>query len=173
MRGDEEDGPRENDWLAEEDWLEAPTEEVTAKAPRRRPTPRPRGTPNRRLVALIAGASILLLVILIAVVRGGDDEPESTPTAPTETTAQPETEAAPPLQIPEAGTLGAGDSGPRVRRLQRALAQLGYAVTTDGEFGPGTTAAVQAFQEDAGLNADGVAGPATARAINAELATGG
>jgi peptidoglycan hydrolase-like protein with peptidoglycan-binding domain len=115
--------------------------------------------------------------VLIAIFRGGDDEPaETATTVPTETApAQTQTGAQeqPSFQISESGTLSEGDSGRSVRRLQRALAQLGYAVTPDGEYGPGTTTAVQAFQEDAGLEADGVAGPETARAINSALTGGG
>lgn len=174
MRDDESNGPREDDWLAEDDWLDAPTQEVPPGASRRRPGPRPRGTPSRGLIALVAGASILLLIILIAVFQGdGDDPEEAAPTVPTETTAGPDTEAGQSLQIPESGSLSEGDSGRRVRRLQRALAQLGFDVTPDGAFGPGTTAAVSGFQERAGLDADGVVGPETARAINEALAAEG
>jgi cell wall-associated NlpC family hydrolase len=53
-----------------------------------------------------------------------------------------------------------GDSGPRVRALQRALG-----VTADGAFGPVTKRAVQAFQRAHGLEAKGVVGPLTARAL--------
>jgi hypothetical protein len=79
----------------------------------------------------------------------------------------------PGLQLQAGDTLSEGDSGPRVRRLQRALAELGYDVTADGEFGPGTSAAVQSFQEEAGLQADGVVGSATVQAINEALAERG
>lgn len=173
MRSDPGNGPREDDWLAEDDWLEAPTEETRPDAPRRGRGPRPPGgPPNRRLVALVAGASLILLIVLFFAFRGDGDEPEQTATTvPTETTQEQPTGtgAETGFQISESGTLSQGDSGREVRRLQRALAELGYDVSPDGEFGPGTTAAVQDFQEDAGLPADGIAGPATAQAINAEL----
>ena len=63
-----------------------------------------------------------------------------------------------------------GSTGPRVGQLQRGLAELGYEVgTIDGEYGPSTAEAIEAFQTDAGLDADGIAGAATIRAINREL----
>jgi hypothetical protein len=177
MRRREGNGPNEDDWLAEEDWVEAPTEEMSSPSGRpRRPRPQPPpGMPSRRLLGVVAAVSIVLLVILVAVLQGGDDsaeEPEAAPTTTSATTGATGTEAQ-TLRIPESGTLSAGDSGPRVRRLQRALDALGFDVTPDGAFGPSTTTAVQSFQEDAGLTADGVAGPETARAINEALAETG
>jgi hypothetical protein len=174
MRRGGSDGPHEDDWLAEESWLEAPTEETPSPSRRRLPQPPP-GTPSRRLVVLVAAVSIVLLVILVALLRGDGDATEepTTTVTPTETTAAPQAEAEQSLRLPESGTLREGDTGPRVRRLQRALARLGYDVTPDGVFGPGTTAAVRGFQADAGLDADGVVGSRTASAINAALAAGG
>lgn len=49
-----------------------------------------------------------------------------------------------------------GDHGDAVARLQTALG-----ISADGDFGPGTKAAVVAFQTKNGLGADGVVGPAT------------
>lgn len=49
---------------------------------------------------------------------------------------------------------------------QQALADLGYyAGKIDGVAGTATTAAVKAFQNDAGLNADGSAGPDTRKTL--------
>jgi hypothetical protein len=173
MRRREGNGPNEDDWLAEEDWLEAPTEEMSSPS-RRPPAPRPPGTPSRRLVALVAGISILLLAILVIVFSGDDEEPEAPATttqAETGTATGQETE--PSLQLQAGDPLSEGDSGPRVRRLQRALASLGYDVTADGQFGPGTSTAVRSFQEEAGLDADGVVGASTVSAINDALAERG
>jgi hypothetical protein len=58
-------------------------------------------------------------------------------------------------------TLRRGSRGDPVRELQRALARVGHAVTADGIFGPGTEAAVRAYQAANGLTADGVVGAMT------------
>jgi putative chitinase len=64
-----------------------------------------------------------------------------------------------------------GMHGDDVRALQADLARLGYKdahgreLHTDGKFGPGTQAALEAFQRDHKLQADGVAGPKTREAI--------
>lgn len=60
-----------------------------------------------------------------------------------------------------------GSRNEDVETLQRQLAQAGYRVAIDGDFGPGTEAAVLAFQAKAGLAADGIVGPATWRALDA------
>jgi len=50
------------------------------------------------------------------------------------------------LQLPH-HTLREGDHGHDVRNLQRALRAYGIGVVVDGDFGPQTTSAVQAYQE--------------------------
>jgi len=65
-------------------------------------------------------------------------------------------------------TLKLGSSGPDVQDLQQKLKQLGFDPhSVDGNFGPGTNAALIAFQQSKGLPADGVAGPATIAALQA------
>ncbi len=57
-----------------------------------------------------------------------------------------------------------GDNGPRVETLQRALNRAlepSPELSVDGDFGPATEGAVLRFQEQVGLNADGIVGPAT------------
>lgn len=54
-----------------------------------------------------------------------------------------------------------------MRRLQADLQLAGFYTdgTLDGVFGPGTEAAIMAFQRSAGLKDDGYAGPATLAAL--------
>lgn len=66
-----------------------------------------------------------------------------------------------------ARTLKQGSSGEDVRGLQIVLNSLGANLATDGSFGPGTKAAVQAFQRQRGLVPDGVVGPTTWAALRA------
>ena len=67
-----------------------------------------------------------------------------------------------------------GSSGPDVLTLQSALFQLGFDPNgTDGRFGAGTEAAVKAFQKSKGLTPDGIAGPATMAALQANAAVAG
>lgn len=60
-----------------------------------------------------------------------------------------------------------GSKGTDVQKLQEQLNQLGIrdargrVLNADGDFGANTKAAVEAFQKQQGLKADGIAGPAT------------
>ena len=58
-----------------------------------------------------------------------------------------------------------GDDGPEVKAMQEQLNGAGYAVTADGDFGATTEKAVKAFQKDRGLDADGVVGQMTYKAL--------
>lgn len=51
-----------------------------------------------------------------------------------------------------------------VRSYQQSLANLHYAITVDGQFGPQTQAVTEKFQHDQGLQVDGIAGPLTLHA---------
>ena len=63
-------------------------------------------------------------------------------------------------------TLREGDSGDAVKKLQQQLKTLGYySGSVDGKYGSGTTQAVMTFQKMNDLRVDGVAGPATQRAL--------
>lgn len=54
-----------------------------------------------------------------------------------------------------------GDQGPEVHNVQRLLKEAGYAISVDGDFGPGTERVVRRFQKDVGLVQDGRVGPKT------------
>lgn len=57
-------------------------------------------------------------------------------------------------------------AGPAVQDLQQILKDLGFDPNgVDGKFGPGTLAAVIAFQKSKGLQTDGIVGPATMAAL--------
>jgi putative chitinase len=63
-----------------------------------------------------------------------------------------------------------GSSGPDVQDLQQKLKNLGFDPNgVDGNFGPGTEAAVIAFQQANGLDADGKVGPNTRAALQLDV----
>jgi peptidoglycan L-alanyl-D-glutamate endopeptidase CwlK len=71
-------------------------------------------------------------------------------------------------------TLKRGSSGPDVLTLQSTLKQLGFDPKgVDGIFGAGTEAAVKAFQQSKGLTPDGIVGPNTTAAMQANAAVAG
>lgn len=69
-----------------------------------------------------------------------------------------------PATLPDA-VLTIGDRGQSVKRLQEKLNEQGEELVTDGIFGPGTHAAVVAFQARHGLTPDGVVGRQTSEAL--------
>ncbi|MFO1140788.1 MAG: L,D-transpeptidase family protein [Amaricoccus sp.] len=77
--------------------------------------------------------------------------------------------------VPDGPTMHPGDADPRVSALRARLARLGYLVpdgeTAGSDFDPTLQDAVEAFQADYGLNADGVVGSLTLDAINAPTET--
>ena len=67
-----------------------------------------------------------------------------------------------------------GSSGPDVLTLQSTLKQLGFDPNgVDGTFGPGTEAAVKAFQQSKGLTPDGMVGPDTMAALQSSASVAG
>lgn len=72
----------------------------------------------------------------------------------------------PVTQVPVREALRRGSTGEPVRALQERLAALGFDPRgVDGDFGPGTYAAVTAFQRSRQLRPDGVAGAMTLEAL--------
>ena len=64
-------------------------------------------------------------------------------------------------------TLKKGDNGENVKLVQQFLKEQGYTKNTpDGDFGPGTKKAVEAFQKAQGLETTGIVDAKTIEAIN-------
>ncbi len=152
----------------EDDWVGG---EKPIAAPRRAPL---LATPRARQIAAGAGAVLVLLLVLWgAGVFGGGSSP--TRTHATTTQAPPTTAStpAPALVRPPATTLTPGSTGVQVKRLQRALARLGYAPgRVDGSYGPATENALKRFQQANRLRPDGVLGPKTLKTLKNKLAAG-
>jgi hypothetical protein len=134
-------------------------------------------TPRARLLGMVGVAILVLLVIglLAAGAFTGSSKKNQPPTTHQTTTrgtkTTPTTTPTQSTIVAPTVTLKPGDSGTQVKRLQRALAQLGYSTgTVDGSYGPKTVAAVESFQQAEGLTKDGVVGPKTLAALRAKLA---
>lgn len=131
----------------------------------------------RAHAARTAGAGLILVLVAACGTPGtgtAPTAPEARPTAAapaaTDTSAavppRPAATAAAPSAQP--APLRRGDSGPDVLALQLRLEALGYWLgEPDGGFGSLTEQAVYAVQGVAGLERDGVVGPATAAAVEA------
>jgi hypothetical protein len=173
--------PDPDDWFAEPGGRRAAQNRVDewlaeGAAVRRRPRP----TLPVSAGSLIATAIVVVVLVVVGLAVGGvfsssSKHPATTPpTSPTTTTTP--TTTAPPASQPvgPTATLKPGDKGAQVKRLQRALAQLGYysAKSVDGDYGPATENAVKLFQQAAKLTADGIVGPKTLRALRTALKTG-
>lgn len=77
-------------------------------------------------------------------------------------------------QQAQAATYRQGSTGEQVRIIQTKLKNWGYYDgAVDGIFGSGTAEAVRYFQRKNGLTADGIAGPATLKALGMSTGSGG
>ena len=56
--------------------------------------------------------------------------------------------------------------GEDIVAVQQALLRANFVLTVDGVYGSATAAAIRQFQEEEGLTADGIVGPATQKALN-------
>ena len=106
-------------------------------------------------------------------------QPDPTPTVtpisvtpnPFRATDTPVPPTAPPLPSATPSLLGSGSQGDMVKQLQSRLQELGYYTgNIDGDYGPGTKAAVQKFQQLNGLDADGIAGQKTMAVLYSDSA---
>ncbi|MGW2178203.1 peptidoglycan-binding protein [Streptomyces sp. NPDC001732] len=77
-----------------------------------------------------------------------------------------------PRPVHDFPVLRSGQRGSEVTTAQLLLAAKGHRLAADGDFGPATVAAVERFQQDAGLKADGVIGEHTWRALAPKLSSG-
>lgn len=139
----------------------------------RRRVTRPDLDPRERRFRFSAATVLLVLFFVLVFTGGSTDAPGEAPAGEVLGAEATVTEPTVPLnlQVPEDRTLELGDSGRGVKRLQRALNELGYAAgEVDGHFGQGTRTAVEAFQIANNLTADGAVGPQTAAAINEAVA---
>lgn len=86
--------------------------------------------------------------------------------APGSVTPPPPTVAPAPQSPAYPGSpLRQGSTGVNVKTMQQRLSDLGYALSVDGNFGPGTRAALEEFQGRKGLVCDGCCGPGTWAAL--------
>lgn len=107
------------------------------------------------MAAVVTPAPTVEVVETLAPVVTQAQEPDITP----EPTPVPTIDITP---NPEYRIIETGDRGERVTELQTKLAEYGYYTgEIDGRFGNQTRHAVQAFQTNHGLTADGVAGKVT------------
>jgi peptidoglycan hydrolase-like protein with peptidoglycan-binding domain len=135
-----------------------------------------------RLVALL-----LLVGLAAAACGGGGGGGSSTGLLDTGAIGTVATEAPPPppppaeaapiqITVPKGQPTGPQSPAERVAELQKALIALGYKIgKPDGIYGGKTRKAVVKFQKAHKLDADGLVGAKTAKAINkalAKLATG-
>ncbi|MET8978324.1 protein kinase [Streptomyces sp. NPDC004539] len=96
---------------------------------------------------------------------GGVTDPGSTPGTQSPST-DPEPQPAGCDYYAGKAVIGPGDSGKKVRQAQCLLVARGYQTGgEDGDFGPGTEAAVRSFQGAAGLNVTGVVNRPTWKAL--------
>jgi peptidoglycan hydrolase-like protein with peptidoglycan-binding domain len=131
---------------------------------------------------LIVLASILLAV---AACGGGDEEAASTDIFDTEVLGGEETDIAPPpaetaapaseppvqISVAKGQPIGPESSAEQVAELQAVLLALGFKLgEPDGVYGAKTRGAVIRFQKNHNLDADGLVGARTAKAMNEELA---
>jgi hypothetical protein len=103
----------------------------------------------------LAPALPVTLVTLLALGAAGCSSPEA---ADGEESFVDESEDALTMAWP---TLRSGVSNEDVTTVQYLLRASGASIAVDGSFGPGTDAAVRAFQRTNGLTADGVVGAST------------
>ncbi len=131
---------------------------------------------NPKVIAGVAGIAVMLILCvilatqMIPTVKEVQREMSLTPTPlppiPDNVRGGDRT-----LQVTPEPALHTGSQGEKVWKLQERLQALGYYEgAVDGQFGPGTREAVIAFQKKNGLDADGLAGEETQKALYSDEA---
>jgi hypothetical protein len=118
-------------------------------------------------------AALLLAAVVVFGSVGGRSDPAGAKAAGQEAGAAEQTApaAAPGFRLKPGKPLRLGDTGPRVKKLQKALVLVGLDPgKTDGAFGDRTAGAVAAFQTSRNLPATGVVDRRTVKQINEVLA---
>lgn len=106
-------------------------------------------------------AALTLALLLLAAACGSDDDSSADTTTTGAASATTET------------TAGESDDSKFVKDVQGQLQQIGcYTGPIDGEDGPETQAAIEAFQKAAGLTVDDEVGPKTEEALKEAVASG-
>lgn len=111
---------------------------------------------------------VLIAALLIGIFYLRNRTEETNRVYAAEAAITPEPTIAPPAIYakPTEALLRSGSVGVEVQQLQQKLKELGfYTAEVDGQFGGGTKTAVVRFQEQHGLNPDGMAGAETLAAI--------
>lgn len=131
---------------------------------------------NPRLwLALAAVVALVVIGLFVGGVFNGSKHktpPLTTPVVQTPTTGattktKPKVTTKAHLVLPTQA-LKSGDSGVQVKRLQQALAAVGYSPgKADGHYGPATKTALEKFQKAKKLTVDGILGPKTLAALTA------
>lgn len=98
------------------------------------------------------------------ILTAGNGSSANAPAQPQPSPTAPASDATPYPGTP----LSKGSKGAAVLSLQQRLRDLGFGLTVDGNFGPGTERSVKAFQQKRGLQSDGKVGPRTWAAVFAK-----
>lgn len=72
-------------------------------------------------------------------------------------------------EMHSSGMMDEGMQGPMVQMLQQTLQDYGISTRADGLFGPETKQSVKTFQEQAGIDTDGIVGPQTMMAFQSRM----
>ena len=129
-------------------------------------TQRRPGRPGNSVAAVLALLALLLIVGSLLLNR---ETRRLNQQHAVESAITPAPTGAPPTLYarPTETLLRSGSAGLEVRQLQEKLQALGYYQNDlDGKYGGGTKAAVERFQQQHGLQPDGMAGPATLNLLN-------